>query len=255
MLNSFLGQPAFGQFSRFVDLVEGLDGVENRLHLAGLKLLIEDGVEIEVLDLAASGQYAGAFAVRRDQAAAVDLDLAVLPDEAKLYREPEETAHTLQRLGVGEACADFAVAFEEVCEDGVGVHGDVAEDVVEDVRLWGIFHRVARTEPGGRGKHAGSEHLEEGVGREEATDRGGLPAGSGLQKRADLGEIGQLVFLEADLAESVEILLAGVFAELRHTAADQLGPDGVLLGGVVGPCLFDQIRRCHVQLALGQIQR
>lgn len=250
-----LGQAAFGLLGGFVDLVEGFDGVEYGLHLAGLELLVEYGVEVEVFDLASSGEDPGALAVGGDEAAAVDLDLAVLADKAELDGEPEEAAHALEGLGVGEAGADLSVAFEKVGEDGVGVHGDVAEDVVEDVRFRGVLHRVAGAEPGGGGEHAGGEHLEEGVCGEEAADGGGLPAGAGLEEGADLGEVGQLVFAEADLLEAVEILPARVLAELGHAAGYEFAPDGVLLGGVVGPGLFDKVRRGHLQFALGQIQR
>ena len=190
-----------------------------------------------------------------DEAAAVDLDFAVLADEAELHGEPEEAAHALERVGAGhQAGADLAVALEKVREDGVGVHGDVAEDVVEDVGLGGVLHGVAGAEPGGGGEHARGEHLEEGVGREEATDGRRLPAGSGLQERANLGEIRQLVFAQADLVEAVEVFAAGVLAQLGHAAGYEFGPDGVLLGGVVGPGLFDQIRCGHVQFALGRTQ-
>lgn len=249
------GQPAFGLLGCLVDLIKGFDGVEDGLHLAGLELLVEYGVEVEVLDLASSGEHTGALAVGGDEAAAVDLDLAVLADEAELDGEPEEAAHALKRLVVGEACADLAVVFEEVGEDGVGVHGDVAEDVVKDVRLRGVLHGVARAEPGGGGEHTGRKHLEEGVGGQEAADGGGLPAGARLEKSADLGEVGQLVFAESDLLEAVEILLAGMVAKLGHAAGYEFAPDGVLLRGIVRPGLFDEVGCGDVQLALCQIQR
>ena len=185
-----------------------------------------------------------------DEAATVDLDLTVLADEAELDGEPEEAAHALECLGVGEARADLSVAFEKVGEDGVGMHGDVAEDVVEDVGFRGVLHGVARAEPGGSGKHAGGEHLEEGVGRQEAADGSGLPASAGLEKSADLGEVGKLVLAEADLLEALEILLARVLAKLGHAAGHELAPDGVLRRGIVGPGLFDEVRRGHIQLAL-----
>jgi len=137
----------------------------------------------------------------------------------------------------------------------VGVHRDVAEDVVKDVRLRGVFHGVSGAEPGGCGEHAGGEHLEEGVGWEEAADGGGLPACAGLKEGADLGEVRKLVFAEADLLEAVQILPAGVLTELGHAAGYEFAPDGVLLWGVVRPSLFDEVRRGHMQLALGQIQR
>src|SRR5260370_36823764 len=122
---SILPWSVFGLLGGFVDLVEGLYGIEDRLHLAGLKLLVEYGVELEVFDLAAAGEYAGAFAVRGDEAAAVDLDLAILADEAELYGKPEEAAHTLELFGVGEAGADLSITMEKVTENGMGVHGDV----------------------------------------------------------------------------------------------------------------------------------
>lgn len=49
-----LGQPAFGQLRGLVDLVKGLYRIEDRLHLAGLELLVEDSIEIKVPDLAAA---------------------------------------------------------------------------------------------------------------------------------------------------------------------------------------------------------
>src|SRR5580700_8645226 len=105
-----------------------------------------------------------------DEAAAVDLDLAVLADEAEFDGEPEESAHALELFGIGEARTDLAVALKEVAEDGVGVHGDVAEDVVEDVRFGGVFHGLACAEPCGGGEHASGEHLEEGIAGKKATD-------------------------------------------------------------------------------------
>jgi hypothetical protein len=239
----------------FVDLVEGLDGVEDGLHLAGLEVLVEDGVEVEVFYFAAAVEDSSAFAVGGDEAAAVDLDLAVLADEAELDGEPEETAHALEGFGAGEAGADFAVGFEEVGKDGMGVHGDVAEDVVKDVGLRGVLHGFPGAEPGGGGEHAGGEHLEEGGGGEEAADGGGLPAGAGLKESADGGEVGELVFAEADLMEAVEIFAAGVGAELGHAPGDEFGPDGVLLGGVVGPCLLDEEGSGDVEFLLGEGER
>jgi len=76
-----------------------------------------------------------------------------------------------------------------------------------------------------------------------------------LEEGADLGEVGELVFAEADLLEAVEILPAGVLTKLGHAAGYEFAPDGVLLGGIVRPGLLDQIGRGHVQFALGQIQR
>src|ERR1700739_2161281 len=43
--------------------------------------------------------------------------------------------------------------------------------------------------PGRGGNLAGSEHLEEGVGRKEAADRSGVPAGARTEAPVDLGEV------------------------------------------------------------------
>jgi len=121
-------------FRRFVDLVEALDGIEDRLHLADVDYGVEYVGQLELADFEAGAalDYVGALAVRGDQAAAVDLYGAVLADDAELHGEPEEAAHALEVFGVGEAGADLAVVLQEIGEDGVRVHGDVAEDVVED---------------------------------------------------------------------------------------------------------------------------
>lgn len=179
--------------------------------------------------------------MRGDEPAAVELDLAILADDSKFNCEPEEPAHALKFVLVCEGGADASVVLEEVGENGVGMHGDVSEDVVEDVRLGRVFEGVAGANVGGSRKFARGEHLEEGVGRQESADGCGVPAGARREALVDLGEIGDQVFAEADLVESVEVFRAGVVGELGHAAADELGPDGVLLRGVGGPILLNQI--------------
>ena len=185
--------------------------------------------------------------MRGDQSAAVELDLAVLTDDAELDGEPEEASHALQLVlrraagAIGKAGADLAVVLQEVGEDRMGVHGHVPEDVMEDVGLGGVFERVAAAQPGGSGKLARGEHLEEGVGRQEAADGRGVPAGAWTEALVDLGEIGDGVFAQANLFEAVEIFLAGVLAELRHAAAHEFSPDSVLLGCVSRPVLLDEV--------------
>ena len=128
----------------------------------------------------------------------------------------------------------------------MGVHGDVAEDVVKDVGFGGVLHGLACAKPGGGGEHARGKHLEEGVAGEKTADGGGLPAGSRLKEGADFGEVGEFVFAQADLVKAVEILLAGVFPKLRHATAYEFRPDRMLFGRVSGPILFNQIGSGHV---------
>jgi len=80
----------------FVDLVEGLDGEEELVHLVDLDRGVEDGFEGEVFYLAVAFQDVSAFAVGADEAAAVDADAAVLADEAELDGVPEEAAYALK---------------------------------------------------------------------------------------------------------------------------------------------------------------
>ncbi len=64
----------------FVDLVEAFDGEEAVVHFIYLHGGVKDGIEREVIDLAAAFEDVGAFGVGADESAAVDFDAAVLAD-------------------------------------------------------------------------------------------------------------------------------------------------------------------------------
>src|SRR5512146_1499035 len=100
-----------------------------------------------------------------DNAAAEDLQFAALPDEAELHGIPEDAAKCLQGDIVVRREAKLAVVLEEVGEDLMGVHRDVAEDIMEDVGLWSVFEAAAVTKPGGGWEVPGGEHVEEGQNR------------------------------------------------------------------------------------------
>jgi hypothetical protein len=57
-----------------------------------------------------------------------------------------------------------------------------------------------------------------------------------------IGEVGNQIGSETNLLKALEILLAGMFLDLRHTTAYQFGPGGVLLRRVGRPILLDQKR-------------
>ena len=57
-----------------------------------------------------------AFAVRADEAAAVDLDFVVLADKAELDRVPEQAAEFLQHFLIVDGRADAAVVLEEIAQ-------------------------------------------------------------------------------------------------------------------------------------------
>src|SRR5579875_2119862 len=180
--------------------------------------------------------------MRGDQSAAVELDPALLADDAELHREPEEPPHALQRvLVVHDARASSAVLLQEVRKDRVRVHRHVAEHVMEDVRLWGVLHGLAVAQPGRGRKLPRREHLEEGIRRQKSADWGGIPACERPEAAIYLGKIRNRVLAQADLHEAIQILLAGMLAKLRHAAAYQLLPHGMLLGGIRAPVLLDEV--------------
>ena len=63
-------------------------------------------------------------------------------------------------------------------------------------------------------------------------------------RRALIGrEVGQAIVLEADDLEAIEIFARRVLFKLRQHAAHQLRPHCVLLGGIGGVVLLDDVRR------------
>src|SRR6202042_2255897 len=114
------------QLQGFVDLAEAFYGEELGVHLVDLDGGVQDGFQVEVEDLAVAFEDVGAFAVGADEAAAVDLDAAVLADEAEFDGVPEEAANSFQvafeRGFVGRASdldggAELAVMGKEIGEN------------------------------------------------------------------------------------------------------------------------------------------
>src|SRR5207253_10977587 len=62
----------------------------------------------------------------------------------------------------------LAVGLEEVGEDAEGVEGDVAEDIVEDVRLGEVVHDLAGADQDRGGELTLGQAGEEGLGGEVA---------------------------------------------------------------------------------------
>ncbi len=76
-----------------------------------------------------------------------------------------------------------------------------------------------------------------------AGDGGGVPAGARREQRVHLGEVRDDVLAQADVVKAVEVLLAGMLFKLRHAAAHQLRPHGVLVRGIPAPVLLDEVGR------------
>src|SRR5690349_1694333 len=90
----------------FVDLVEGFNCVQHLLHLGDVEVAVQHFIEIEIADLRATGEDVCRFAVGRDQAGSIELDLAVLADDTELDSEPEESRHAVQILLARQAGAN-----------------------------------------------------------------------------------------------------------------------------------------------------
>ena len=90
----------------------------------------------------------------------------------------------------------LAEAHQGVGELPVGVHGDVAGDVVEDVGFRQVVHAVGRTDGDGGGELAPAQAIEEEEAGNVAADRLGLKAGQRLQASIDFAEARDAVVRE-----------------------------------------------------------
>src|SRR5262249_24565642 len=145
--------------------------------------------------------------------------LAVLADQAELDGEPEQAAEALDVLLVLAKERRLAVGLEEVGEDAEGVERDVAEDVVEDVRLGEGVHDLAGTdEHGGRGLTLG-EAGEEGLGGQVARDAVAGPGGLGLEELVDAVELRALG--EPGAARDLDVAVEGEVVEEGDAVAGE----------------------------------
>jgi len=117
--------------------------------------------------------------VGAEEAGAVDLDVGAVAHEAEFDGEPEEPGEGagdgfegVEKVGLGgdglDVCGceagKFAEADEDVGEGAVGVHGYVANDVVEDVGLGEVVERGGVADGDGGGEGALAATVEEDVG-------------------------------------------------------------------------------------------
>jgi len=238
----------------FTDCAEELRGALNHekqwLNVVDLKLLAEDFIEDEGAALAIRTEGIGAIGDGRDEPAAVDANFAALADEAELDGEPEEAG---EGAAVGlslRAHGDLAEALEEVSEDGVGVHGDVSEDVMEDVGFGKILELFHIANDGGGGKAAVGEALEKKMSVKEAVDGDGGPSGERLQALVHESEVRDGGGLKTDGARAGEKFMAGDFLKYTHATLEQKLPDRMLTSGVGGPVLRDEVAGCGLNLAV-----
>src|SRR5688500_3491619 len=97
----------------------------------------------------------------RDESTAVNLDLAILADQAELHGEPEQPRHASRVFLVLRRRRDLPVMLQEISEDRVGVERNVTEHVVENVRLGKVIELLPLPDRYGRRKLSEREALKE----------------------------------------------------------------------------------------------
>ena len=121
-----------------------------------------------------------------------------------------------------------AEADEGVGEGGVGVHRDVAGDVVEDVRP-GCERRLAVAD-GDRGRElAAAQAVEEQKCRHEAADAGRVEARQRSQETVDVFQTRDAVGVQAQRVQPPQEVLVGVAVPARLHARVQPPPGGVVV--------------------------
>src|SRR5215469_15666558 len=210
----------FGFLHGFVDLVEAIDGEQAGVNAVNSHRRVEHFVEGEIASFAAAGDHVGAFAVRADHAAAVDLDLSVFADQPEFDGIPEKAAEPLQRVFVLDLRTEASVVLQEIGENGMRVHRHVPEDIVENIRLGRVFERIAAAKPGRSGKHARVEHLEKRVAWQKPAHGRGAPSSPRFQARGDGFKVWEAIVFEPEEFVAFEIGAAGVGVDLGPTATN-----------------------------------
>ena len=189
------------------------------MHLVHFDRGAQDLFELKATHLATSIEHVRTFAVGTDKPAAVDLHAALLADEAEFDRIPEDAADEFENGLVANTRAELPIVRQKIREDRVGMHGHMAEDIVKDIRLRGVFERVAPAQPCGGGKAARGQHFKKGRAGHEAADRRCIPAGARFKALRDRSQAGHPVERKAENLEAFEILARGMLLKLVHAAA------------------------------------
>lgn len=236
-------------------MLERIDDEQQRLEMIDLKILVDDPFHLERIALnCRRGDGVFEFRGRAEQAAAVGFDFLAFAHEAELDREPEESRHRLDvafdllDLGMfvaelvgalSDHARDFAESHEHVSEGFVGMHGDVACDVVEDVRLGKIVERFAIANRDRGGERSLAKAVKELVRGDVAGNRFGLEAGERLEELIHIFELGNLRATEAEFSLSTQKSLVGESFPLGLDALVKSSPGVLILITVQLIRLFD----------------
>ena len=159
--------------------------------------------------------------------------------QAELHREPEESreraddaGEAADALGVvldpgghlDRRVGAIAEAHQRVGEGLLGVHRDVAGDVVEDVGLGQVVHLVGGADGDGGGEFAAAQAVEEEEAGDVPADRLGLESGQRLQAAVDLGKPRDAVGGQVEGFDSAQEVVVGVALPARPDAVVEASP-------------------------------
>ena len=126
----------------------------------------------------------------------------------------------------------LAEADEGIGKGLIGVHGDVAGDVVEDVGLGEIVEVIGGADGDGGGELAVAEAVEEEKCGDVAADGFGFEAGHLPEEAVDVREAGDVGGVEVEGVDTGEEMVVGVAVPAGLEAGEEGLPGGVVRGGV-----------------------
>src|SRR5450432_1111371 len=162
--------------------------------------------------------------MRTQQAASVDPQSARRAHQPELHGEPEETCQRPHHSSeapypltlVVSRCGQLrrrvrASTDTDQClsESGVGVHGNVACDVVKDVRLGQVVDARRVADRHGRGELAVPKAVEEKERRQVPAYRAGFKTGQLGEKPIHLGKARYSVWVKLKRAETLQKMRVG----------------------------------------------
>src|ERR1035437_2117139 len=172
--------------SGFVNLVEGIDGIQNRLQFVHFHGGVEHFVEVEVKNLTAASDDVSTLFLRGNHATAVKLNVLSLSNEAELDRVPEETAKPLLIGILIDLARNLRKGLKIICKNLVRVHGNVPEHVVKNVRRGGVVERIGFAYVSCGGKNPCRKQIEKRASRKKTAHGQQLPMRPLLQHRIQL---------------------------------------------------------------------
>ena len=127
--------------------------------------------------------------MRRDEAASIELDLTVFPNETKLHREPEQPRHPRDVFLVLGSCCHLTIVLKKIGEHRIGVERHVPEHIVEDVGLGEVIELLAFSNPNGGRKFTERQVLKKCFRRDVAVHGDRFPSGRWCETPIDFCEL------------------------------------------------------------------